>query len=77
MVIFENLDSKFLKANIRFEINTFKIGYMRNFAKIRKLILFGPKYPNLGIWAQNFPKPMSELELAPSKYDTYKISLKD
>ena len=27
---------------------------MRNLVKIKKLILFGPKYLNLGIWAQNF-----------------------
>ena len=45
---------KFSKTNIRFKISTFEIGYMRNFVKIRMLILFDPKCPNFGIWAQNF-----------------------
>ena len=57
MLKFGHLDSKFLKVNgkfeISFEISTFKIGYMQNFVKIRKLILFGPKCQNLGIWARN------------------------
>ena len=50
--------SKFSKTNFRFEISIFDIGYMKNIRfiweilekiKIRKLILFGSKYPNLGI----------------------------
>ena len=49
---------------------------MRNFAKIRKFILFGTKCQNLGIWAQNFQKPMLDLKLAPSEYGTGKISLR-
>ena len=49
---FGYLDSKFSKTNYKFEISTSKIGCMRNFVKIRKLILFGQKCPNLGICAQ-------------------------
>ena len=67
MLKFGDLSSTFLKTNVRFEISTFEIGCMRNFAKIRKLILFGSKCTNLGIWARNFRKPMSGLKSAPSK----------
>ena len=58
---------QFCKKNVRFEIITFKIGYMRNFVKIRKLILFGPKGLSFGIWAQNVGKQMPDLKSAPSK----------
>ena len=51
MPIFGDLVSKFSETNVRFEISTLEIGYMRNFAKIRKLIFFDPKCPNLGILA--------------------------
>ena len=47
--------------------STFETVRMQNFIKIGKLILFGPKCPNLGIWARNFQKPMTDLKLAPSK----------
>ena len=47
------LGSKFLKTNEKFEISTLEKGYMRNFVKIRKLILFVSKCRNLGIWARN------------------------
>ena len=50
---FGPLGSKFPKTNDKFESSIFRIGYMRNFMKSRKLILFGPKRPNLGIWARN------------------------
>ena len=50
---FRDLGSTFLKTNNKFEISTSEIGYMGNFVKIRSLILFGQKCPNLGIWAQN------------------------
>ena len=30
--------------------------FLKMKARIRKLILFGPKCPNLGIWDQNFQK---------------------
>ena len=40
---------------------------MRNFVKIRKLILFGPKGLIFGIWAQNVGKQMPDLKSAPSK----------
>ena len=53
---FGRLGSNFWKTNVRFEISTFEIGYKGNFVKIRKLILFGPKCPNVSIWAQNFGK---------------------
>ena len=68
MLQFGNLCSKFLKTNVRFEISTFKVVHMRNFVKIRTLILFGPKYPDLAIWLQNFWKPMSNLK-ASRKFD--------
>ena len=68
---------KFLKINVRFPIITFEIGYMRNFVRIQKLILFGPKCPKLGIWAQNFGKQISDLKSAPSKQSTCQILLKD
>ena len=42
------------ETNNRFEISTFKTEYMRNFAKIRKFIFFGPKCPDFGIWDQNY-----------------------
>ena len=57
MRIFANLGSNFSKTNIRFGISTFEVAYIRNVAiKIRKLTLFDPNCPNLGIWAQNFEK---------------------
>ena len=62
---FGHLGLKFWKTNVRFEISTFEIWYKGNFVKIRKLIPFGPKYPN--VWAQNFGKQMSDLRSAPSK----------
>ena len=67
---------KFSKTKIRFEISTFEIGYRQNFVKIRKLIIFGPKCPNLGIWAQNFQKQMANLKSAHSKKSTCEISLR-
>ena len=67
MSIFRDLSSQFSKTNVRFDISSFEIGYMRNFAKDRNLILFGPKCPNLGIWAQNFQKPMSDKKSASLK----------
>ena len=76
MPIFGDLSSKFLNINVRFEISTFEIGYRQNFAKIRKLIIFDPKCPYLGIWAQNFQIPMSDLKSAQSKYSAWKILLK-
>ena len=51
---FGDLASKFLKTIVRFESNTFEIGYIRNFVRIRKLILSGPKSQNLDIWDWNF-----------------------
>ena len=53
MTNFGHLGSKFLKTNVRFEVSTFEIGYVRNFVKIRELILFGPKHPNFGVWARS------------------------
>ena len=43
MSIFRDFDSKPSKISVRFEISTLGIGYMRNFAEIRKLILFRAK----------------------------------
>ena len=53
---FGDLGLKFSKTNIRFEFNTFEIGYTRNFVKVRKLILFGPKCPDLDILGSKFSK---------------------
>ena len=64
MLKFEDLNSKFLKINVRFEISTFEIGYMQNFVKVRKLMLFDPKCPYLEIWAQTFQNPISDLKSA-------------
>ena len=64
---FGGFSSKFSKSNVRFEISIFEIGYVQNLVKIRKLILFVPKCPSLGVWAQNFGKRMSDLKSAPSK----------
>ena len=47
MFKFGDFSWKFSKANVRFDISTFKIEYRQNFVKIRKLIRFGPKCPNL------------------------------
>ena len=48
MLKYGDLGSKFSKTNGKFEISTFKKGYIRNFVKIRKFILFSSKRPNLG-----------------------------
>ena len=53
--------STFMKINVRFETSTFKTDYIQNFVKIRKLILFGPKYPNMENWAHRFCTQMKEL----------------
>ena len=54
MSIFGDLGSDFSKTNFRFKISTLDKEFVQNFAdKIRKLILFYPKCPNLGILAQN------------------------
>ena len=47
---FGHLGSKFWTANVRFEITIFETVCMSNLkVKIRKLIPFGPKSPNLAI----------------------------
>ena len=46
---FGDLDSTFSKTNFEFEISRFEIVYMSNFVKIRELILFGLKCPNLHV----------------------------
>ena len=63
---FWHLVSKLSKTSAKFEISTFEIEFTQSFVKIRKL-LFGPKGPNLRIWAHNFQKQMSDLKPAPSK----------
>ena len=67
MLKFGTLGSTFVKTNVRTEVSTFKIGFIKSFAKIRKLTIFDPKSPKMGIWAQNFTKPMSDFKSAPSK----------
>ena len=71
-----HLGQKFWKTNVIFKIIIFEIGYRRNFVKIRKLILLGPKYPKLGIWAQNFGRQISDLKSASSEYGTCEIFLR-
>ena len=61
---FGHLGSKYLKTNVKFEISSFEIGYLRNFVKIRRSILVSPKCPNLGILARNFRKQMANLKSA-------------
>ena len=51
-------------SKVRFEIRIFEIVYGQNFVIIGKLIVFGPKCPNLGIYGQNFRKPVSNLKSA-------------
>ena len=70
------LDWKFLKTNVRFEISTFEVANRQTVVKIKRLILFGPKFLNLGSWARNFWKQMSDLKSAPAKQHTRKISLR-
>ena len=64
---FGDASSVFLKTSVKFKISTFEIGYLQNFVKIKKSILFGPKYQNLRILAHNFPKRKSDLKPTPSK----------
>ena len=73
---FWDLGSKFSKTNARCESTTLQIRYMRNFVKIRELILFDLKCPSLWVRAQNFGKLMSDQKTASSSYDTKKISLR-
>ena len=40
---------KFSNTKVRFEISSSEIEYWQNFVKIKKLILFGTKCPNLGL----------------------------
>ena len=53
---FGDLGSTFSKTNVRFEISILETGYKQNFVKIRKLIPFGSKCPNLGTWTRNLKK---------------------
>ena len=66
MPIFGDLGLNFSETDLRFEIKTFEIGYMQNFANIKKLILC-PKCSNTEIWFQNSQKPMSDFKSAHSK----------
>ena len=64
---FEDLGSKFSKKTGRYEISTFELGYKQNFVKMRKLILFGPTSPHLGIWARNCRKQIVRFEISTLK----------
>ena len=75
MLRFGDLKSKFSKANVRSKLSNFKIGCRQNFGKIKKLILFGPNCPHLGIWTQYFQKPLSDFKAIPSKGRTCEILL--
>ena len=45
---------KILKTNVRFEISTFEMGFIQSLTnKIKEVIFFDPKCPNMGIWARN------------------------
>ena len=61
---FGDLGSKFSKANVRFEISPFEIGYMRNFVKIRKLIPW-PKMPKFGDLSSKVSKTDVRFEISP------------
>ena len=71
---FGHLGSKSLKTNVKFKISTFKIGYVKNFVKIRKFILFGPKYLNLGNWLEI--KKKNKFEISTFKTGACEISLR-
>ena len=69
MLKFVDCGSKFLKANVRFEIITFKIGYWQNLLRLKiwsgletGFGLFDPKCSYLVIWAKNPRKPISDLK---------------
>ena len=47
MAKFVYLGTYLSKINVKFEFSTFEIGCMRNFVKIIKSILSGPKCPNV------------------------------
>ena len=53
MTKFGDMSSKFPTTNIEFQISTSGIGHLQNLVKIRTLLLFDPKCPNVEIWAQN------------------------
>ena len=65
---FGDLSLKVLKTNARFETSTFKNRIQASFIRITKIILFGPKCSNMGIWPQNFWKQMSDSKSVPWKY---------
>ena len=71
---FGHLGSKSLKTNVKFKISTFKIGYVKNFVKIRNFILFGPKYLNLGNWLEI--KKKNKFEISTFKTGACEISLR-
>ena len=64
---FGDLDSKFSKTNVRFEISTFEIGYIRKFVKIRELIIFWPKMSKFAHLGSKCSKTMPDLKSASSK----------
>ena len=51
-----DLGTKCLKTSDKFEISTFKIGYMRNFVKIRRSILFGLGHLARNLKSENYLK---------------------
>ena len=75
MLKFRSLESIFFTAKVIFEIITPETRYKQSFGKIRKSILLDPNFQSMGIWAQNFPKPMSDLKLSPSKYNFEFVSV--
>ena len=46
------------ETSARFDINTLKVRYKQTLIKMRKLILSGQEYPNLGIFGLYFCKQM-------------------
>ena len=57
MPIFGNLLLTFSETNIISEISTFEIGYMQNFAKIKRSTLFAwPKMPTFKNLSSKFSK---------------------
>ena len=63
MLKFEDLISKLLKTNVRFEISTFEIVYKQNFYKQNKNVL--GQMDKFGHLVKTFGKLISDLKSAP------------
>ena len=64
MLKYGDLNSKFSKNNVRLTMATFEIAYMRNFAKISKLISFDTKCRYLKNLGSKFSKTNVRFEIS-------------